>query len=63
MLTKKYRLIWNPETLIIIGNWDTDYGDSITHPGVGRSYFESDNLTEIEQKILEFRLIYDISKD
>lgn len=46
-LTKKYRLVWNPETLKVIGFPMEEHIGSETIVGFGMMAFESDDINDI----------------
>jgi len=56
-LTKKYRLIWDDEKKLLFDPYH-DWSGTETTPGDGRSFFESDNIQDIEAKIIEENLSY-----
>ena len=56
-LTKKYRIFWNPKDKTILSDYRDPYGEqSVTHVGEGLDGFESDDLADIEAKIMELGL-------
>jgi len=56
ILTKKYILIWDTNTKEIINNYKTE-NTGKCYVGNGRGYFESDVLSEVEDKIQELGLV------
>lgn len=55
ILTKKYRLVWNPETMEVIGFPMEEHIGSETIVGFGMESFESDELSEIIDKLEEIK--------
>lgn len=56
VLTKKYRLIWNPETKEIIGFPMEENIGSETIVGEGMMSFETDSIEELYSKIEELEI-------
>jgi hypothetical protein len=57
-LTKKYRLIWDIQTNILIADPYIEYINSFTWVGNNRGYYESNSLEEIQNYIDENNLKY-----
>ena len=55
ILTKKYRLVWNPETKEVIGFPMDEHIGSETIVGFGMEGFESDELSDIISKLEEIK--------
>lgn len=62
ILTKKYRLVWNPETGKASGEPYFEHINSETVVGKGMESFETDSIEELNSKIEELGdfLIFDI---
>ena len=63
ILTKKYRLIWNPNTGKAIGEPYYEHLNSETVVGKGMESFETDSIDELDSKIDELNdfLIFDVN--
>lgn len=59
ILTKKYRLIWDQNTKVLISNPYIVYTiGSKTYPGDGLSYYQTDFIEDVNNCINENNLIY-----
>jgi len=56
-LTKTHRLVWT-DNKIVVSNPFENYEGSKTYVGTGCYFFESNSLSEIEEKIESENLIY-----
>lgn len=57
-LTKIYRLIWDAATKQLLFDPYIEWGDTSTHVGIGRGFFETNDIAEVETKIAEEGLIW-----
>lgn len=55
ILTKKYRLVWNPETFEIIGFPEEEHIGSETIVGNNMNSFESDDIEVFSKKLEEVK--------
>ena len=57
-LTKTFRLVWDDDKKLLMDPYTEYAANSVTKTNTS-SYFESDNIGEIENKIEELDLIYE----